>query len=264
MPHPVSPHVFPKVPSSGLAVRVIPIILYRNTQAVKSVQFRNHRNIGTVISQAKLYNSRNVDELILLDIEAYKNGVNWNVIKQVGEIMMCPFTVGGGIKTLDDAKRAISYCADKVSLSYRPENLKLMEEIASVYGKQAVVCSVDYRGQLLAVEAERNVCDYRTARAVNGLWATIRNVEPLCGEILLTSIEHEGTMTGYDLRVFNDLYGVEVPIILNGGAGREADFSDAVVKGASAVAASSIFQFTKITPRDVKKYMAKEGINVRL
>lgn len=241
-----------------LAVRVIPVVLYKGTQAVKSVNFKNHRNIGSVVGQAKLYNARNVDELILLDIDS--STPNWNGIKAFGEVLFCPFTVGGGFRSFEEVQKAISLCADKVAIPFTKFKSCYINELSEHYGKQAIVCTIDVAG------GELYYPKYPTALEGESLSGAIYEASYYCGEILLTSVDREGTMKGYDLDLIEYVknLNVEVPVVINGGAGKPKDFVDAVNMGADALAASSIFQFTKVTPKMVKEEMAKAGINVRL
>lgn len=244
--------------------RVIPCVLLKDWQLVKSIQFSSFRTIGHPTATVRVYNARNVDELIVLDIDASLNDepINAEIITDMANECFMPLTIGGGIKTLDDVRTVLNAGADKVSINSeaikRPSFIK---EIASVFGSQCVVCSIDIK----KVDGL-----YRVFSKKYGLL----DVDPLdlakeyeaqgAGEILLTSVDHEGTTKGYDLellKLFSNT--LSIPIIINGGMGSPEHGIEALQNGADALAAAYIFHFTQYTPDMIKEELKKANYPVR-
>lgn len=250
-----------------LKVRVIPTLLWKEFGLVKGVAFDSWRRVGPVLPAVKVYNQREVDELVLLDIAAHSttNDPDFESIGEFGQDCFVPLTVGGGITRIDQVQKLLRAGADKVSVntaSYsRPE---LITEIAMRHGRQCVVASIDVRsnhegGWTCFSHAgerptERNVCDW--ARELESRGA---------GEILVTSIERDGTFQGYDLALVEAVVStVSIPVIASGGAGNYQHMVEAVTQaGASAVAAASMFHFTEQTPAGAKEALAAAGVPVR-
>ena len=250
-----------------LKVRVIPTLLWKQFGLVKGVGFDSWRRVGPVLPAVKVYNQREVDELVLVDIVAHlsENDPDFESIDEFGQDCFVPLTVGGGITRIEQVQRLLRAGADKVSLntaSYvRPA---LVTEIAKRHGAQCVVASIDVRvnpagGWLCFSHAGqqptgREVCEW--ARELEGRGA---------GEILITSIERDGTLLGYDLALIEAVVGaVQIPVIASGGAGIYQHMVDAVTQaGASAVAAASMFHFTEQTPAGAKAALAAAGVPVR-
>ncbi|MDQ1245480.1 MAG: imidazole glycerol-phosphate synthase subunit HisF [Campylobacterota bacterium] len=245
--------------------RVIPCVLLKDWQLIKSIQFSSFRTIGHPITTVRIYNTRNVDELIVLDIDASLNNepINTEIITDMADECFMPLTIGGGIKTIDDVRTVLNAGADKVSINSeaikRPSFIK---EIASVFGSQCVVCSIDIK----KVDGL-----YRVFSKKYGLL----DVDPLdlakeyeaqgAGEILLTSVDHEGTTKGYDLellKLFKDK--LSIPIIINGGMGQPEHGVEALQNGADALAAGYIFHFTQYTPDMIKEALSKQGFAARI
>lgn len=250
-----------------LKVRIIPTILFMKGIAVKSKQFANHRNVGSYMNALRVYNLRDVDELAFLDIMASseKRVMPSYVVREIAEECRMPLTIGGGIKSIEDIKKLFNASADKVSLnSAAVENPELIRESAKVFGSANIIVSIDAKkvGNEYVVFTHGGKID-SGLRVVE--WAK-RVCELGAGEILLNSIDKDGTMTGYDLELIKLVTdNVSVPVIASGGAGKPEDFVEAVLKGgASAVSAASIFHFTQHTPLEVKEVMEKAGIAVRL
>ena len=240
-----------------LATRVIPVVLYNGTQAVKSVRFDSLRNVGSLIQVARVYEQRQVDELVFLDIAARGRGVGPD-FKSVGSFaieLSCPFTVGGGIRDLNDIENLFALGADKVALvcGLRDQWLDLVRASASRFGSQAIVATLDVK---LGV----------TRRIGENFLETLKKLEDSgAGEILLNDMARDGTRSGFNLSLIAKASRyVKPPLIINGGCSDPADCAPAIRAGAHAVAASSIFHFTASTPEDCKVAMREAGIMVRL
>jgi len=250
-----------------LKVRVIPTLLWKQFGLVKGVGFDSWRRVGPVLPAIKVYNQREVDELILVDVDAHRTGSepDFESIDDFGKDCFVPLTVGGGISRADQVQKLLRAGADKICInSTAYQRPQLIDEIVSVHGQQCVVASIDVRGNA----AEGWQCFSHAGSKPTGR-EVVEWAKELCdrgaGEILLTSIERDGTMQGYDLALIERIAtAVDVPVIASGGAGCYQDMVDAVVKaGASAVAAASIFHFTEQTPAGVKLALADAGVPVR-
>ena len=249
-----------------LKKRIIPTLLYKDFGLVKGKQFNSWRRVGSVLPTVKVFNLREVDELIFLDITATNNKKepNYDLIKEISKFCLVPLTIGGGINSLDQVDKMFEIGADKVSVntaSYK--NPKLIYEIANKYGIQCVVASVD-----VLYENKKWSC-YANSGLKNMKLDPVSWVKTLesygAGEILLTSIDRDGTMNGYDHEIISAVSSsIKIPIIASGGAGNFDDMSYAISNsGASALSASSIFHFTEKTPMEVKKYLSNQGIAIR-
>lgn len=251
-----------------LKTRVIPTMLHKGLGLVKGESFNSWRRVGSAMQAVKVYNLRNVDELIFLDVTASIEDrmLDIEIVDEIADECFVPLTVGGGLSSVDHVREAFRAGADKVSLcSAAVKDPSLITDIASNFGVQAVVVSIDVKklGDGTPVVAIHSGSDLTKLDPV--WWA--QECERLgAGEILLTSIDLDGTMSGYDIDLLKAVTrAVKIPVICSGGAGRLSDFSDAVILGgASAVAAASLFHFTELTPMDVKLQMSADKIPVRL
>ncbi len=249
-----------------LKVRVIPTLLWKQFGLVKGVGFNSWRRVGSVLPAVKVYNQRDVDELILVDITANGTGdePDFESVDEFGQDCFVPLTVGGGITQIEQVQRLLRAGADKVAVNTAAyAHPELISEIASRHGAQCVVASIDVRKQGDGWFCYSHSGQKETGRDVVA-WA--RELEDRgAGEILITSIERDGSMQGYDLALIETVVNaVNVPIIASGGAGNYQDMIDAVkIGGASAVAAASIFHFTEQTPAEAKAAMASAGIPIR-
>lgn len=250
-----------------LKVRVIPTLLWKQFGLVKGVSFNSWRRVGPVLPAIKVYNQREVDELVLMDIVAHEgsDGPDFESIDEFGQDCFVPLTVGGGITHIEQVQRLLRAGADKVAVNtaayVHPD---FINEIASRHGAQCVVASIDVRAQDDGWTCFSHAGTRATGREVVA-WA--RELEDRgAGEILITSIDCDGTMLGYDLPLIEAVVGaVTVPVIASGGAGTYQHMVDAVCQaGASAVAAASIFHFTEQTPAGAKIALMEKGIPVRL
>ena len=249
-----------------LKVRVIPTLLWKQFGLVKGVGFASWRRVGPVLPAVKVYNQREVDELVLVDIVAHRSDddPDFEAIDEFGQDCFVPLTVGGGITRLEQVQRLLRAGADKVSLNTvcftRPE---LVTDIAKRHGVQCVVASIDVRAQDGGWACFSHAGQQPTGRDVVA-WA--RELEDRgAGEILITSIERDGSMQGYDLALVEAVVRtVSIPVIVSGGAGHYQHLVDAVTQaGASAVAAASMFHFTEQTPAGAKAALAAAGVPVR-
>ena len=249
--------------------RIIPILLWDGDQVVQSVKFcRPHRKCGSMREHIRVMEKRNVDELIILDVNATIEGrePKFDLIKKYAGELFCPVTYGGGISKIEHVEKLIMECGvDKIAINActfkQPE---IIRDLASKFGSQSIVYSIDVSRKW----------------SLNGLWYHTRtpNDKPFMtsslmldvvktfrpGEVLITSIDHNGTREGYELDTLNlagKLGGI--PIIINGGCGSPEHMKQALEAGASAVAASSMFLFTEHTPRSVARELAREGLAVR-
>ena len=249
------------------AKRIIPCLDVNNGRVVKGTNFVNLRDAGDPVEAAKAYDAQGADELVFLDITASAQARNiiLDMVAQVADSIFIPFTVGGGIRTVDDFNALLRAGADKVSVnSAAIRNPSLIQEAAEKFGSQCVVCAIDAKRR-----PEGGWTVYLNGGRVDtGLdavkWAK-QAVELGAGEILLTSMDCDGVKNGYDLeltRAVSDC--VNVPVIASGGAGAMEHFYDAFTAGhADAVLAASLFHFGEITIPDLKVYLAGRGISVR-
>lgn len=250
------------------AKRIIPCLDVKNGKVVKGVNFVNLIDAGDPVECAAAYNEAGADELVFLDITASSDARNTvvDMVKKVAERVFIPFTVGGGIRTTDDFRAILNAGADKVSVnSAAIKNPELIREAAKKFGSQCVVCAID------AKRRENGGWDvYLNGGRVNtGIdaveWA--KTAEELgAGEILLTSMDCDGTKSGYDIELTRTVSeSVKIPVIASGGAGTPEHFYDALTDGkADAVLAASLFHFKEIEIGDLKRYLSDKGESVRL
>lgn len=251
-----------------LKIRVMPTLLYREVELVKGVGFDSWRRIGSVMQAIKVYNFREVDELVFLDIMATRESrpPDFSLIDEVADECFMPLTVGGGIRSAEDVRRLLQVGADKVCINTAlSEDPGLVRSIAGRFGSQCVVASIDAR--------RRPDGTYETVVRSGTLGTGRDPIEAAreaerhgAGELLVTSVERDGTLAGYDLELTRRVSGaVGIPVIASGGAGGYEDMARALsVGGAAAVAAASMFHFTEQTPLEAKKYLKSRGFQVRL
>lgn len=249
-----------------LKIRVIPTLLWKNFGLVKGTGFDSWRRVGPVLPAVKVYNQREVDELVLVDIVAHDTGddPDFESVADYGQDCFIPLTVGGGITNIEQVRRLLRAGADKVSVNTASYAMPgLVEEIATRFGVQCVVASIDVRREGDGWQCFSHAGGQATGREVVS-WA--RELEDRgAGEILITSIERDGMMDGYDLPLIEAVASaVKIPVIASGGAGNYQHMVDAIQRaGASAVAAASMFHFTEQTPAGAKAALAAAGIPVR-
>ena len=250
-----------------LAKRIIPCLDVKNGETVKGTNFVNLRSAGDPVMLGKAYSDAGADELVYLDITASHEGRKTftDMVTKVALEINIPFTVGGGINAIEDVDRMLSAGADKVSINSaalrRPE---FIDEIAAKFGSQVCVCAIDARNDEDGwhcylnggrVRVERTLLDWAKEVADRG-----------AGEILFTSMDHDGVKQGFAneaLAQHADM--LPIPVIASGGAGKKEHFRDAFLKGkADAALAASVFHFGEIPIPELKEYLRKEGINVRI
>jgi cyclase len=249
-----------------LATRIIPCLDVYRGNVVKGVKFNNIKKAGDPIKLAKFYNEQNADEIVFLDIGASYESRDTllNVVKQVSNEVFIPLTVGGGIRTVENIQKALHSGADKVSICTSAIlNPQLIYEGASIFGSQCIVLSID---------AKRYQNSWRAythgGRNDSGLdaieWAK-RGEELGAGEILLNSIDMDGTKTGYDIELIRKVSeSVKIPVIASGGAGELSHMLKAIVDGkADAVLVASLLHYVEYTIYDIKKYLDENGVVVQ-
>lgn len=249
-----------------LKVRVIPTLLWKNPGLVKGIGFDSWRRVGTVLPAIKVYNMRDVDELIVVDITASqeRRAPEHEIVADFSSYCFVPLTVGGGITDVEQIAQLLRAGADKISLNSAAfDDPDLVTAAARRFGAQCVVASVDVRRR----DDGTAVCASHSGSVENARepveWAR-ELADRGAGEILLTSIERDGTMEGYDLDMISKVSAaVSIPVIASGGAGTYQHMVEAVRAGASAVAAASMFHFTQQTPAEAKKALDAAGIPVR-
>jgi len=253
--------------TEGLAKRIVPCLDVKDGQTVKGTNFVNLRQAGDPVELGKAYSDAGADELVFLDITASYEGRKTftDMVTRVAQEINIPFTVGGGVNALDDVERLLYAGADKVSVNSaairRPE---LIDEIAGRFGSQVCVCAIDARLDGDGWHCYLNGGRVRTER---GLFEWAREAQQRgAGEILFTSMNHDGVKNGYANEALALLADeLSIPIIASGGAGEMEHFRDAFTQGkADAALAASVFHFGEIPIPELKAYLRSEGINVRI
>lgn len=250
-----------------LAKRIIPCLDIKDGQTVKGTNFVNLRQAGDPVELGKAYSEQGADELVYLDITASFEGRKTftELVKRIAAHINIPFTVGGGIHELSDVDRLLNAGADKVSInSAAIRNPQLIDDIAAHFGSQVCVVAIDARQTPDVWKCYLNGGRKETDRDLFD-WAHEAN-ERGAGEILFTSMDHDGVKNGYANEALSRLSDMlTIPVIASGGAGCKEHFKDAFIKGkADAALAASVFHFGEISIPELKSYLCKEGINVRL
>jgi len=253
-----------------LAKRIIPCLDVKDGRVVKGVNFVNLQDAGDPVENARYYDGEGADELVFLDITAshQKRKIILDVVAATAEQVFMPLTVGGGVRSTTDIRELLNAGADKVSLNTAAvQEPDIVRESSLMFGSQCIVVAIDGKKTGRTRSGyEISIHGGRTMTGIDCLeWA--RRVEELgAGEILLTSMDADGTKDGYDIpmtRAVTDIVGI--PVIASGGAGTAEHLKDAIIKAnADAVLAASIFHYREIPIRELKKYLQAEGIPVRL
>ncbi|MBR2300697.1 MAG: imidazole glycerol phosphate synthase subunit HisF [Bacteroidaceae bacterium] len=250
-----------------VAKRIIPCLDVKEGRTVKGINFVGLQDVGDAVELGKAYAAQGADELVYLDISATIEGRNTftSLVERIALNINIPFTVGGGISTIDDAARLLDVGADKISInSAAVRNPAIIDEIAAKYGSQFVVLAIDAKRvgdeYLITTHGGRQL----TERELFA-WA-YEGQERGAGEILLTSMDHDGTRDGYPCELFAQLsQRLSIPIIASGGAGSVKDIADVLSKGcADAALAASIFHYGEITVGELKRELSEQGIKVRI
>jgi len=248
-------------------IKINPCLDFKDGRVVKGVRFENVADAGDLVECAVLYEREGADELVFLDISATVDGKKTviDAVSRVSERIRIPLVVGGGIRTVEDARAIIKAGASKIGINSAallcPE---IISDCASALGKKSVIAAID------AVQTHDGWSVCRNAGKVDAKinaveWA-IKVAELGAGEILLTSIDKDGTKDGYDLELTRAVsFAVNIPVTASGGAGKKEHFLDVVTKGgAKAALAASLFHFRELGIRELKNYLSKEGVKIRL
>ena len=256
----------------SVAVRVIPCLDVDDGRVVKGVNFLNLRDAGDPVELAASYDAQGADELTFLDVSASKagRGTMLDVVRRTADQVFIPLTVGGGVRSEEDVDQLLRAGADKVSVNtsaiHRPE---LLRELSARFGAQCIVLSVDARrvpegGEPWPSGFEVTTHGGSRSAGIDAVEWAVRGQELGVGEILLNSMDADGTRDGFDLDLLTQVReAVSIPVIASGGAGTVGDFPPAVEAGADAVLAASVFHFGDIAITEVKDALAEQGIEVR-
>lgn len=249
--------------------RIIPCLDVHNGRVVKGVNFVNLVDAGDPVAVGAAYDKAGADELVFLDITASSDArtIKLDMVRRVAETVFIPFTVGGGIRTVEDFKLILREGADKVAVnSAAIMNPNLISEAADKFGSQCVVVAIDAKRR--ADGSGWNIFKNggRVDMGIDAVEWAIKANELGAGEILLTSMDCDGTKDGYDIELTRTISeNVSIPVIASGGAGNMEHFKDALTEGkADAALAASLFHFKELEIRQVKEYLRKEGVSVRL
>ena len=249
--------------------RIIPCLDVNNGRVVKGTNFINLRDAGDPIEVGKEYDKAGADELVFLDITASSDAreIKAELVRRVAETIFIPFTVGGGIRTVDDFKMILREGADKVAVnSAAIMNPALISEAADKFGSQCVVVAIDAKRR--ADGSGWNIFKNggRMDMGIDAIEWAMKAAELGAGEILLTSMDCDGTKAGYDIELTRTVAeNVSIPVIASGGAGTKEHFREALIEGkAEAVLAASLFHYKELEIREVKQYLRDQGISVRL
>ena len=227
-------------------IRVIPVLLLKNGGLVKTIRFKNPTYIGDPINAVKIFNEKEVDEIVLLDIDAtiQNREPDYGKIKEICSEAFMPFGYGGGIKNIDQIKKLFQTGIEKIIINTEAFlNPKLIEQAAVIFGNQSIVVSMDFKKNIIG-----NKKVFVKAGTYNTKFAPLEYAKKMedygAGEFILTSIDNEGTYKGYDLDIIELItHKLKIPVVANGGAANISDFVEAIKSGASAVAAGSIFVY---------------------
>lgn len=249
--------------------RIIPCLDVNSGRVVKGTNFVNLRDAGDPIEVGKEYDKAGADELVFLDITASSDAreIKAELVRRVAETIFIPFTVGGGIRTVDDFKMILREGADKVAVnSAAIMNPALISEAADKFGSQCVVVAIDAKRR--ADGSGWNIFKNggRVDMGIDAIEWAMKAAELGAGEILLTSMDCDGTKAGYDIELTRTVAeNVSIPVIASGGAGTKEHFREALIEGkAEAVLAASLFHYKELEIREVKQYLRDQGISVRL
>lgn len=250
-----------------LTKRIIPCLDVKDGQVVKGIHFVGLKEVGDPVALAKKYYTDGADELVFLDISATveKRKTMFDVVRRVAKEIFIPFTVGGGISTIEDVRAMLMAGADKVSLnSAAIRNPSLIEEASKRFGNQCIVLAVDAKKRADNTGWNVYVEGGRKDTGIDCMEWILKGVSLGAGEILLTSMDADGTKEGFDLELYKAVSKiVNVPVIASGGCGKLEDFKSALEVSDAALAAS-IFHYEESSVQNVKKYLKEEGVAVRL
>ncbi len=250
-------------------VRVIPCLDIKDARVVKGVNFVNLIDAGDPVEAAAAYDRAGADELVFLDITASSDARDTclDMVRRVAERVFIPFTVGGGIRTAEDVRQTLLAGADKVGVnSAALKNPEIIRECADRFGSQCVVVAIDAKRRADGSGFDTYLNGGRVNTGVDAVGWAVKAAELGAGEILLTSMDCDGTKDGYDVELTRRVAdNVGIPVIASGGAGKMSHFYDAVTEGgADAVLAASLFHFKELDIKALKQYLREKGVPVRL
>lgn len=250
-----------------LKVRIMPTLLYKSPTLVKGIGFDSWRRVGSVMQAVKIYNMREVDELVFLDITASneKRRPDFELIDDIADECFMPLTVGGGVKTIEDFRDLLKVGADKVAINTAAiEDPDLIRKASDKFGSQCVIVSIDYKKNK---DGNLEIFTYSGSKptGINPVEFAQKAENLGAGELLITSIERDGTMNGYDIETIKMISeNIEIPIIASGGAGNYDDFYKVITDAkVQALAAASIFHFTEQTPKEAREFLRNRDVLVR-
>jgi cyclase len=253
----------------SLSVRVIPCLDVKDGRVVKGVNFQGLRDIGDPVELASRYNHESADELTFLDVSASIEGRSamLSIVEQTADSIFIPLTVGGGVRSISDVAELLRAGADKVSVgSAATENPSLLDEVATIYGDQVLVVSLDIKRS--DSSSSGFVLTSHGGTKDTGLDALewiVKNQGRGIGEFLINSMDSDGTKAGFDIELLKRVQEVsELPLIISGGAGNVTDFVEAATAGANAVLAATVFHSGQLSISEVKIAMKEQGLRVRL
>jgi cyclase len=254
---------------SDLTKRVIPCLDVKDGRVVKGVQFLNLKDAGDPVECAKVYEQNLADELCFLDITASsdKRAILLHLVEEVASQIFIPFTVGGGIRTVEDVREVLTRGADKVSINTAAfQNPKLLKDSSEIFGSQCIVCAIDVKYHVKRKRYEIFLHGGRTETGREAVEWAMEAEAMGAGEILLTSMDRDGTKNGFDIPILQQVTEkLKIPVIASGGAGNAEHCVEAILRGgADAVLAASIFHFSEHSILDVKRNMKEMGIPIRL
>lgn len=250
-----------------LTRRIIPCLDVNDGRVVKGVNFVNLRDAGDPVEVAKAYNAEGADEIVFLDItaSAHARNIIYDVVRKTAETVFIPLTVGGGIRTVEDFRSILACGADKISVnSAAIKNPNLITEAAERFGSQCVVVAIDAKRNGERFEVFLN--GGRVNTGIDAIEWAIKAEKLGAGEILLTSMDADGTKNGYDIELTKKVTGaVNIPVIASGGAGTKEHFLEAIKEAdASAVLAASLFHYKELSIKELKMYLKENDIPVRI
>ncbi len=249
--------------------RIIPCLDVNNGRVVKGTNFVNLRDAGDPVEVAELYDKAGADELVFLDITASsdRRETTVDLVRKVAEKVFIPFTVGGGIRTVEDFKLLLREGADKISInSSAIDNPRLISDAADKFGSQCVVVAIDAKRRADGSGWNIYKMGGRVDTGIDALEWAVKANKLGAGEILLTSMDCDGVKQGYDIELTRTIAeNVSIPVIASGGAGKPEHFYDALTQGkADAALAASLFHYKELEIADLKKYLAQRGVSVRM
>lgn len=247
-----------------LKVRIIPTMLWNGSTLVKGNKFENEkRAAGSPLTTIKIYNSRDVDEILFFDISRNNKIIDRDFILSITDCVSVPITIGGGIEKLSQMDDLFKYGADKIAInSIIYENPKIIDDSSKRFGSQAITVSIDVKKVNNEYKCYYNLGENRSDKKFKDFLKEC--VDRGAGEIVINCISHDGLMNGYDYDLIKFTSSlVNVPVIASGGAGNYEHFYKAYKNGADAFAGASIYHFTKNTPAEAKKFLSNKGVPIR-